>query len=138
MPFVLANILQPLIDIFEPVLVFFHDNVGFGWGMSIVMLTVTIRALLLPLTLKQVKSMRGLQLIAPEMKKLQEKYKDDRERQPRHADEVDDHVADEERDGEQDDDVPGAARRQGGRHGAALERECGKRADAATAAAIIL
>lgn len=77
---VLANILQPLIDIFEPVLVFFHDKAGLSWGMSIVALTVTIRALLLPLTLKQVKSMRGLQLIAPEMKKLQEKYKDDKQR----------------------------------------------------------
>jgi YidC/Oxa1 family membrane protein insertase len=81
MPFVLANILQPLIDIFEPVLVFFHDTVGFGWGMSIVMLTVTIRALLLPLTLKQVKSMRGLQQIAPLMKDVQQKYKDDKQRQ---------------------------------------------------------
>ena len=77
---VLANILQPLIDVFESVLVFFHDSVGLGWGFSIVALTITIRALLLPLTLKQVKSMRGLQLIAPEMKKLQEKYKDDKQR----------------------------------------------------------
>jgi YidC/Oxa1 family membrane protein insertase len=77
---VLANILQPLIDVFKEVLVFFHDKVGLGWGFSIVALTVTIRAILLPLTLKQVKSMRGLQLIAPEMKKLQAKYKDDRQR----------------------------------------------------------
>jgi YidC/Oxa1 family membrane protein insertase len=78
---VLANILQPLIDVFETVLVFFHDNVGLGWGFSIVALTVTIRALLLPLTLKQVRSMRGLQLIAPEMKAIQTKYKDDKQRQ---------------------------------------------------------
>ena len=77
---VLANILQPLIDVFERVLVFFHDSVGISWGFSIVALTITIRALLLPLTLKQVKSMQGLQRIAPEMKKLQEKYKDDRQR----------------------------------------------------------
>ena len=76
----IANILQPLIDVFGAVLVFFHDSVGFGWGFSIVALTITIRALLLPLTLKQVKSMRGLQQIAPEMKKLQAKYKDDRQR----------------------------------------------------------
>jgi len=77
---IVANILQPLIDVFEEVLVFFHDSVGLGWGFSIVALTVTIRALLLPLTLKQVKSMRGLQQIAPEMKKLQAKYKDDKQR----------------------------------------------------------
>lgn len=78
---VLANVLQPLIDVFESVLVFFHDNLDFSWGWSIVALTVTVRAILLPLTLKQVKSMRGLQLIAPEMKKIQEKYKDDKQRQ---------------------------------------------------------
>jgi len=77
---IVANILQPLIDVFEQVLIFFHDNVGLGWGFSIVALTILIRALLLPLTLKQVKSMRGLQQIAPEMKKLQAKYKDDKQR----------------------------------------------------------
>jgi YidC/Oxa1 family membrane protein insertase len=75
-----ANILQPLIDVFEAVLKFFHDTVGFGWGFSIVALTLTIRAVLLPLTLKQVKSMQGLQKIAPEMKKLQERYKEDKQR----------------------------------------------------------
>lgn len=80
MTFVLANVLQPLIDVFEEVLIFFHDSVGLSWGFAIIALTVTIRALLLPLTLKQVKSMRGLQVIAPEMKKLQEKYKNDRQR----------------------------------------------------------
>jgi YidC/Oxa1 family membrane protein insertase len=81
MPLVLANILQPLIDVFEPVLVFFHDDVGVSWGTSIVLLTVTIRALLLPLTLKQVKSMRALQQIAPLMKDVQTKYKEDKQRQ---------------------------------------------------------
>jgi YidC/Oxa1 family membrane protein insertase len=75
-----ANILQPLIDVFESVLIFFHDNVGFSWGFSIVALTITIRALLLPLTLKQVKSMQGLQRIAPQLKELQAKYKEDRQR----------------------------------------------------------
>jgi YidC/Oxa1 family membrane protein insertase len=78
---VLANILQPLIDVFEEVLVFFHDTVGLGWGMSIIALTISIRALLLPLTLKQVKSMQGLQRIAPHMKEVQKKYKDDKQRQ---------------------------------------------------------
>ena len=81
MPVVLANILQPLIDVFEPVLVFFHDDVGVSWGSAIVLLTVTIRALLLPLTLKQVKSMRALQQIAPLMKDVQTKYKEDKQRQ---------------------------------------------------------
>ncbi len=78
---VVANILQPLIDVFEPVLVFFHDDVGVSWGTAIVLLTITIRALLLPLTLKQVKSMRALQQIAPLMKEVQGKYTEDKQRQ---------------------------------------------------------
>src|SRR5215208_828525 len=65
----LANIFQPLIDVFKPVLVFFHDNVGLGWGWSIVALTVCVRALLLPLAIKQYRSMKALQEIAPELKK---------------------------------------------------------------------
>jgi YidC/Oxa1 family membrane protein insertase len=56
----LANILQPLIDVFESVLLFFHDNVGLGWGTSIIALTVVVRAALLPLTLKQFKSMQQI------------------------------------------------------------------------------
>src|SRR3712207_5086211 len=73
-------VIQPLIDVFEEVLVFFHDTVGLGWGTAIVALTVTIRALLLPLTLKQVRSMQEMQRIAPQLKELQAKYKDDRQR----------------------------------------------------------
>jgi YidC/Oxa1 family membrane protein insertase len=75
-----ANPLQPLIDFFEAILVFFHDNVGFGWGFSIVALTIIVRAALLPLTLKQFKSMQNLARVQPEIKKLQEKYKGDKER----------------------------------------------------------
>jgi YidC/Oxa1 family membrane protein insertase len=78
--FVLANIFQPLIDAFDAVIRFFHDSVGLGWGTSIIALTVVVRAVLLPLTLKQFKSMQGLQRLAPEIKALQEKYKDDRQR----------------------------------------------------------
>jgi YidC/Oxa1 family membrane protein insertase len=78
--FVFANVLQPLIDVTEEVLVFFHDNVGFGWGVSIIALTVVVRLVLLPLTLKQFKSMQELQRLQPHIKELQEKYKDDRQR----------------------------------------------------------
>ncbi len=80
MPFVSANVLQPLIDVFEQVLLFFHDSMGAGWGLSIILLTVAVRTVLLPLTFKQFKSMAALQKLAPEMKVLQAKYKDDRQR----------------------------------------------------------
>jgi len=76
-----ANPLQPLIDVFEAVLVFFHDGAGLGWGFSIVVLTLIIRILLLPLTLKQFKSMQSMARHQAPLKKLQEKYKNDKERQ---------------------------------------------------------
>jgi YidC/Oxa1 family membrane protein insertase len=76
-----ANIFQPLIDVFESVLVFFHNHVGVSWGFSIVLLTVCVRALLIPLTVKQFGSMQRLQQLQPELKALQAKYKDDKERQ---------------------------------------------------------
>jgi YidC/Oxa1 family membrane protein insertase len=75
-----ANILQPLIDIANGVLQFFHDNVGLSWGMSIIALTVCTRALLIPLTYKQLKGMRALQALQPQIKELQEKYKNDKQR----------------------------------------------------------
>jgi YidC/Oxa1 family membrane protein insertase len=78
---VLANIFQPLIDIFGPVLVFFHSIIGGSWGWSIIALTIVVRALLLPLALKQMHSMQKLQQVAPQMKTIQAKYKDDKQRQ---------------------------------------------------------
>lgn len=76
----IANILQPLIDIANAVLQFFHDDVGFSWGMSIIALTICTRAVLIPLTYKQLKGMRALQALQPQIKELQEKYKNDKQR----------------------------------------------------------
>jgi YidC/Oxa1 family membrane protein insertase len=75
-----ANILQPLIDIGNSVLTFFHDNVGLSWGMSIIALTVVTRALLIPLTYKSLKGMRALQALQPQLKEIKEKYKNDQKR----------------------------------------------------------
>ncbi len=78
---VLANIFQPLIDVFQSVLLFFHNHVGISWGFSIVVLTIVMRAILLPLTVKQFHSMQKLQRMQPQMKAIQAKYKDDKQRQ---------------------------------------------------------
>ena len=78
---VLANILQPLEDAADSIINFFHDDVGLAWGTSIIALTVVVRALLIPLTYKQIKGMRALQALQPQIKELQEKYKNDRQRQ---------------------------------------------------------
>ncbi len=79
--FVSANIFQPLIDIFEAVLKFFHNSVGISWGWSIVLLTVVMRAILVPLTVKQFHSMQKMQRMQPQLKALQARYKDDKQRQ---------------------------------------------------------
>jgi YidC/Oxa1 family membrane protein insertase len=75
-----ANILQPLIDVANGVLQFFHDNAGLSWGMSIIALTVTARALLIPLTYKSLKGMRAMQALQPQLKEIKEKYKNDQKR----------------------------------------------------------
>ena len=77
----LASILTPLEDFAESILDFFHNDVGLAWGTSIIALTIVIRAALIPLTYKQIKGMRALQALQPQMKEIQEKYKNDRQRQ---------------------------------------------------------
>jgi YidC/Oxa1 family membrane protein insertase len=80
---VLANIVQPLVDLAEGIIKFFQEDVGLSWGLAIVALTFFVRLLVLPLSLTGIRSMRRMQLIAPQLKQVQEKYKDDRERQQR-------------------------------------------------------
>ncbi|HEX3609734.1 MAG TPA: YidC/Oxa1 family membrane protein insertase, partial [Solirubrobacterales bacterium] len=75
-----ANILQPLIDIVNSVLKFFHDNAGLSWGMSIIALTIVTRAILIPLTYRQLKGMRALQALQPQIKEIQAKFKNDKQR----------------------------------------------------------
>ena len=80
MIFPVANILQPLIDAAEAVILFLHEDVGLSWGLAIVGLTFITRLLILPLSVKQISSMRHLQAHAPELKAIQERYKNDKER----------------------------------------------------------
>ena len=56
---------------------------GAAWALSIIGLTLVIRAALIPLFVKQIKSSRNMQLIQPKVKELQKKYGHDRERSPR-------------------------------------------------------
>jgi YidC/Oxa1 family membrane protein insertase len=82
----LANVIQnafsPLIALFQEIMVFIHDHVvGGSWGLSIVGLTVLIRAILVPLTYRQLKSMQEMQRLAPQINALKEKYKEDKQRQ---------------------------------------------------------
>lgn len=59
----------------------FGADTGWAWGLSIVSLVILIRICLIPLFVKQIKSTRAMQTLQPEMKKIQERYKNDRQRQ---------------------------------------------------------
>jgi YidC/Oxa1 family membrane protein insertase len=72
----------PHIPLFEPFaagLAAIYGVIG-SYGVAIVLLTIVVRAVLLPLSIKQTKSMREMQRIQPEVKKLQAKYKGDRQK----------------------------------------------------------
>jgi len=78
------QLLYPIQWVVAWIMVRFHDLftwIGFdpaggaAWSLSIVGLVLVIRTLLIPLFVKQIKAMRGMQVIQPEMRKIQAKYK---------------------------------------------------------------
>ncbi len=77
-------ILHPIIVAFAWIWVYLHKGLmligvpagpGLGWVLSIVLLTVLVRFAILPLYLKQIRSMRSMQVLQPELQKIQAKYK---------------------------------------------------------------
>ena len=85
---VLSAMMQPLYWAVSGILVFFHwaftpllgPDSGWTWALSIIMLTVVIRILLISLFVKQINSVRSMQLLQPRMAELQKKFGHDRER----------------------------------------------------------
>jgi YidC/Oxa1 family membrane protein insertase len=76
----LRNAFDPLFDLMAATLSTFHAW-GAPWWLAIVMLTVVVRALLFPPTVRQVKSMRKVQEFKPDMDEIRAKYKDDQRKQ---------------------------------------------------------
>ena len=74
-------ILGPIERILTDLLEWFHGTVGLTWAVSIIALTVLVRIVMVPLTVRQIHSMQKLQMIAPELKAIQQKYKNDKPRQ---------------------------------------------------------
>ncbi len=90
----LNTVLYPLEYAVAFIMVQFHSALsavglppasGWTWALSIIGLVVVIRIILIPLFVKQIKASRGLQLIQPEMKKIQAKYKDKKDPESRQA-----------------------------------------------------
>lgn len=84
------GLLNPLYNVVAWILATFHSiwtslgfnpNGGWTWVLSIVGLVVVIRILLIPLFVKQIKAQRGLQMLQPQIKELQKRHKDDRQKQ---------------------------------------------------------
>ena len=65
--------------IHEGLSTFLKPSSGWAWGLSIVLLTITVRIALFPLFVKQIKSQRRMQELAPKIKEMQAKHKGDRE-----------------------------------------------------------
>jgi YidC/Oxa1 family membrane protein insertase len=83
----MGGILNPLYTAVSWVMITFHDlltftnNEDLQWSVGIIALVIVIRIILIPLFVKQIKSQRALTALAPHMKEIQKKYKDDRQKQ---------------------------------------------------------
>jgi YidC/Oxa1 family membrane protein insertase len=75
------SVFGPIVNILGAVLLYFHQNLGVAWWLSIVLLTIIVRSLLFPLTVKQVKSMRAMQDLKPRMDRVRAQFKDNPQRQ---------------------------------------------------------
>lgn len=78
------NIWEQFVDVLSDALRVFADALGFlgdhRWAAAIVLFTVAIQLLLLPLSIKQIRGMQAMQRLSPELKRLQQKYRQDRQR----------------------------------------------------------
>ena len=85
----MGAILNPLYTAVSWVIISIHDLLapifgsasGVTWSLSIIGLVILIRVILIPLFVKQIKSQRALTALQPQMKAIQAKYKDDRQKQ---------------------------------------------------------
>jgi YidC/Oxa1 family membrane protein insertase len=84
----LASIFQPFSNLAEAIIKFFANTIGVPWGVGIIAMTFTIRLAVLPLSLSGIRSMRRLQLLAPDLKQINERYKNDPERKQRELMEI--------------------------------------------------
>jgi YidC/Oxa1 family membrane protein insertase len=81
-------VLDPISTILAKTITFWHELLsltglpeasGVTWALAIALLVVTVRIVLLPLTMKQIRSQRAMQELQPKIKELQKKHKGDRE-----------------------------------------------------------
>ncbi len=76
----ILQLLQPIQNVLEYIIVFLYRNVVGNYGVVIILLTIIVRLILTPLTITQTKSMARMQKMQPQLKELQKKYKDDKQK----------------------------------------------------------
>jgi YidC/Oxa1 family membrane protein insertase len=74
------GLLEPIEEPLTALLEWIHETLGVSWAWAIVVLTCIVRIAMIPLTVKQQQSMRAMQALQPEIKKLQQKHKGDRQK----------------------------------------------------------
>lgn len=74
------SVFRDIRDAFIDFLTFLHESGNLSFGWAIVAITLMVRLLILPLFLKQYRSMRRMQAYAPQIKELQAKYKGNRQK----------------------------------------------------------
>ena len=79
----LAGITDPIQRPLTALLEWLHTTLGLSWAWSIIALTLIVRFVIVPLTVKQIRSMQKLQQHAPELKAIQAKYKNRKSREDR-------------------------------------------------------
>jgi YidC/Oxa1 family membrane protein insertase len=78
---ILLSILTPVEDVLTWTLEELHTSLGLTWAWSVIALTLIVRMLLVPLTVRQIHSMQRMQQYLPQMKEIQKRYKADRKKQ---------------------------------------------------------
>jgi YidC/Oxa1 family membrane protein insertase len=77
-----SKLFDPIVNVLGQVLLSFHEGpLGAPWWLSIALLTVVLRSILFPLTIKQVKNMRSMQDLRPEMERIRAQYSNNRQKQ---------------------------------------------------------
>jgi YidC/Oxa1 family membrane protein insertase len=78
---ILLSILTPVEDVLTWGLEWLHTSPGLSWAWSVIAVTIVVRILLVPLTVRQIHSMQRMQQYLPQMKEIQKRYKADRKKQ---------------------------------------------------------
>ena len=77
----IGRIFSPITAVLGSALEYFHSNLGLPWWLAIVLLTIVVRSVLFPLTVKQVRNMRAMQELKPDLEKIKAKFPNNRQKQ---------------------------------------------------------